>query len=129
MVPGLICLLTHVSVYTYFMGTYKWLVAATEKAGLEVEQFAIPAGTKSNALRPCSSSGARPSKTARSVRAVGSSSRANSSRPEAVMVMVTPASIACDSASPRNAILRKMIKQPMTPQTIATRLPVIMQGF
>jgi len=42
---GLMCLLAHLSVYTYFMATCKWLVAATEKAGLAVERFVIPAGT------------------------------------------------------------------------------------
>ena len=42
---GLMCLLAHVSVYTYFMATYKWLVAATEKAGVEVHRFVVPAGT------------------------------------------------------------------------------------
>lgn len=40
---GLMALLTHLSVYVYFMATSKWLAAATDKAGLDADRFARPA--------------------------------------------------------------------------------------
>ncbi|MBI1338238.1 MAG: hypothetical protein GC164_14950 [Phycisphaera sp.] len=39
---GLMVTLTHVVVYTYFMGTSKWLQAATDKAGISPGKFAQP---------------------------------------------------------------------------------------
>lgn len=38
---GLLCALTHVTVFTYFMATTKWLGAATYKAGLDYNQFVV----------------------------------------------------------------------------------------
>lgn len=40
---GLMTLLAHLGVYTYFMATSRWLQAATEKANLDVNDFAVPA--------------------------------------------------------------------------------------
>lgn len=39
---GLMCTLTHVATYTYFMATTKWLGAATNKANLDPTQFVTP---------------------------------------------------------------------------------------
>jgi hypothetical protein len=40
---GLFCAMAHVAVYMYFMATYKWLWAATEKAGLDPQRYVAPA--------------------------------------------------------------------------------------
>lgn len=40
---GLLGAFTHVSIYTYFMATTKWLQAATDKADLPSERFVLPA--------------------------------------------------------------------------------------
>lgn len=40
---GLFCTFAHVGTYMYFMATFKWLRAATEKAGLDPRRFAQPA--------------------------------------------------------------------------------------
>ena len=49
---GLLCALTHVSVFTYFMATSKWLQAATEKAALKPQAYVIPSLVrKGRALR------------------------------------------------------------------------------
>lgn len=40
---GLMVLLTHLSVYVYFMATTKWLAAATDKVGFDPQRFSIPA--------------------------------------------------------------------------------------
>lgn len=40
---GLVAVLTHVVVYTYFMATTKWLAAATDKVGLDEQRFVRPA--------------------------------------------------------------------------------------
>jgi hypothetical protein len=40
---GMMTLLTHIATYTYFMATSRWLQAATEKANLNVNDFAAPA--------------------------------------------------------------------------------------
>lgn len=40
---GLLCTLAHLSVFTYFMATSKWLAAATEKAGFAPARFQLPA--------------------------------------------------------------------------------------
>ena len=39
---GLICAFTHVSVFTYFMATTKWLHAAADKGALDVARFVGP---------------------------------------------------------------------------------------
>lgn len=38
-IAGLLCALTHVTIFTYFMATTKWLGAATYKAALDHNQF------------------------------------------------------------------------------------------
>ncbi len=40
---GLMCTLAHVAVFTYFMGTAKWLAAATDKLGADPRRFSLPA--------------------------------------------------------------------------------------
>lgn len=40
---GLLTTLAHLTVYTYFMGTSKWLHAAADKAGLDLHRFVVPA--------------------------------------------------------------------------------------
>ena len=40
---GLVTVLTHVAVYTYFMATTKWLAAATDKVALDEVRFVSPA--------------------------------------------------------------------------------------
>ncbi len=40
---GLLCTLAHVATYMYFMATYKWLWAASEKAGLDPDRYVAPA--------------------------------------------------------------------------------------
>lgn len=42
-VAGLFATFTHVAVYTYFMATSKWLRAAADKAGLDLETIVAPA--------------------------------------------------------------------------------------
>ena len=42
-VAGMTTLLDHLSVYTYFMATSRWLQAATDKANLDPAAFAAPA--------------------------------------------------------------------------------------
>jgi len=42
-VAGLMATLTHVSIYTYFMATSKWLAAAADKADLAIDTFVTPA--------------------------------------------------------------------------------------
>ncbi len=42
---GMMTLLTHIAVYTYFMATSRWLQAASEKANLSLDDFAAPAFT------------------------------------------------------------------------------------
>ncbi len=49
---GLMTTLTHVGVYTYFMATHKWLLAATHKADLDHARFvAPPLARKARALK------------------------------------------------------------------------------
>jgi len=40
---GMMTLLTHLAVYTYFMATSRWLQAATDKANLDPNAYAAPA--------------------------------------------------------------------------------------
>lgn len=40
---GLMVLLTHMSVFVYFMATLRWLEAASLRAGIEADRFAKPA--------------------------------------------------------------------------------------
>src|SRR5689334_4317384 len=40
---GLMTLLAHLAVYTYFMATSRWLQAATDKANLDPQTYAAPA--------------------------------------------------------------------------------------
>ncbi len=40
---GLLATMTHMTVFTYFMATSKWLQAATDKAGCGLERFVGPA--------------------------------------------------------------------------------------
>ncbi|MDX1681679.1 MAG: hypothetical protein R3336_01035 [Phycisphaeraceae bacterium] len=40
---GLLAAFVHVAIYTYFMATSKWLRAAADKCGLDLEQFVRPA--------------------------------------------------------------------------------------
>jgi phosphatidylglycerophosphate synthase len=48
---GLLVLLTHISVYTYFMATTKWLAAATDKGNLDRARFIVePARRKRRAF-------------------------------------------------------------------------------
>ena len=53
---GLMALLTHVGIYTYFMATAKWLQAATDKADLDASHFVAPA--LSRKMRVLAASGA-----------------------------------------------------------------------
>ena len=48
----MMCTLAHMSVFTYFMATTKWLEAATDKAGSPTRQYVCPAAArKRQALR------------------------------------------------------------------------------
>ena len=48
---GLMTTLAHCAVFTYFMGTTKWLGAATDKGGLDEQQFVeAPSGRKKRSL-------------------------------------------------------------------------------
>ena len=48
---GLVCTLTHVAVYTYFMATTRWLEAATNKGNLPKHLYVSPAmARKSRAI-------------------------------------------------------------------------------
>ena len=39
---GLMCALTHVAIFTYFMATSKWLQAAVDKGGMQYNDFVAP---------------------------------------------------------------------------------------
>ncbi|MEX0776369.1 MAG: hypothetical protein WD042_11750 [Phycisphaeraceae bacterium] len=49
---GLMVALVHVTVYTYFMATSKWLAAAAEKANLDPQQFVAPARRRKSRAFP-----------------------------------------------------------------------------
>mgnify|MGYP005839556255 CR=1 FL=1 len=49
---GLFCTLAHVGTYMYFMATYKWLWAASEKAGLPPDRFVAPARRRKSQAFP-----------------------------------------------------------------------------
>lgn len=49
---GLVCTLTHVVVYTYFMATTKWLRAATDKANLDPAIFIEHAASRKRRSLP-----------------------------------------------------------------------------
>ncbi len=43
---GLMAVLTHLAIYTYFMATTRWLGAAADKAGLALDRFVVPAARR-----------------------------------------------------------------------------------
>ena len=49
---GLLAALVHVTVYTYFMATSKWLTAASERFSLPPQRFVLPAKTRKRRMFP-----------------------------------------------------------------------------